>query len=329
MDLKSKLDDLAPGIGIVGITGLAALFLSEHYATPVMLFALLLGIAVSFLYDETRCRNGIDFTTTSLLRIGVALIGLRITLRDLFDLGWQTGLLLVFAIASTILFGLFVCRALKMPSSFGALSGGAVGICGASAALAISSVLPNYKERERDTLMTVIGVTLLSTIAMIAYPILAHWLGFNTQETSLFLGGTIHDVAQVVGAGYSVSNETGDMATLTKLVRVSMLVPVVIIFIVIFNQKLGANYNEKPVLLPLFLIAFIALMVINSTLAIPDSITSFAGQCSRFALVMAMAGIGMKSNLRQLLEVGMKPIVILVAETIWIAMLFIVAIKLL
>ncbi len=325
--MKSKLGDLAPGIGIVSITGLAALFLSDHYATPVMLFALLLGIAVSFLYDETRCRTGIDFTTTGLLRVGVALIGLNITLQDLVGLGWHTGLLLVFAVTSTILFGLIVCRLLKIPLSFGALTGGAVGICGASAALAISAILPDYKERERDTLVTVIGVTLLSTIAMIVYPILSHWLEFDTQQTSLFLGGTIHDVAQVVGAGYSVSNETGDMATLTKLVRVSLLVPVVAVLVVVANRKLSTNHNEKPVLLPLFLIAFIALMMINSVIHIPESVTSFAGQCSRFALVMAMAGIGMKSNLRQLLGVGVKPILILIAETIWIAVLFVVAIK--
>ena len=83
MTFKSQIEVLAPGVGIVCITGLAALFLSEHYATPVMLFALLLGIAVSLLYDETKCRAGIDFTSSLLLRVGVVLIGLRITFQDL------------------------------------------------------------------------------------------------------------------------------------------------------------------------------------------------------------------------------------------------------
>ncbi len=323
MTFKSQIEVLAPGVGIVCITGLAALFLSEHYATPVMLFALLLGIAVSFLYDETKCRAGIDFTSSFLLRVGVVLIGLRITFQDLISLGWESGLLLVVAITSTILLGLLVSRLLGMRSYFGALSGGAVGICGASAALAISSVLPKYENRDRDTLITVLGVTMLSTVAMILYPIIAAWMQFDTQETSLFLGGTIHDVAQVVGAGYSVSNETGDLATLAKLVRVSMLVPVIMIMVIILNRRISQASNEKADLIPTFLILFLGLMIINSIFSIPAGFIETTSEISRFALVMAIAGIGMKSNLRQLLDVGIKPIMVLIAETLWIAGLFI------
>ena len=322
MSWKSRFDELAPGVGVVGITGLAALFLSEHYATPVMLLALLLGVAVSFLYEETKCRAGIDFTASHLLRIGVALIGLRIGLSDLVNLGWQAGLLLIVAVGSTILFGLVICRLAGMPRYFGALTGGAVGICGASAALAISSVLPDHKDRERDTLLTVIGVTLLSTIAMVLYPIIASSFNFDIYETSLFLGGTIHDVAQVVGAGYSVSNETGDMATLTKLVRVSFLVPVVLMFVLVLKRKQSDTKRSKATLLPWFLVVFMLLMLVNTVFDVPEAVTLKTSEVSRFALVMAIAGIGMKSNLRQLLDVGFKPIMVLVAETLWIAGVF-------
>jgi uncharacterized integral membrane protein (TIGR00698 family) len=322
MNIKSRIDELAPGIGVVAITGLAALFLSEHYSTPVMLLALLLGIAVSFLYEETRCRKGIDFASGHLLRIGVALIGLRIAVSDLVDLGWQTGLLIAAAVASTIIFGIALCRVLGMPRHFGALTGGAVGICGASAALAISSVLPDSEHKERDTLLTVIGVTLLSTIAMVLYPIIAAKLQLNTADTSLFLGGTIHDVAQVVGAGYSVSSETGDLATLTKLVRVSFLVPVVMIFVLVLCRTKGDTVASSARVLPWFLVVFMGLMILNSAVTLPPSVTETASSFSRFALIMAIAGIGMKSNLRQLLEVGIKPILVLVIETCWIASLF-------
>lgn len=319
---KSRLDALAPGVGVVAITGLAAMFLSEHYSTPVMLLALLLGIAVSFLHQETRCREGIDFAASNLLRIGVALIGLRIALSDLVELGWQSGLVIVFAVASTILFGMVLCRALGMPKHFGALSGGAVGICGASAALAISSVLPDDENKQRDTLVTVIGVTVLSTIAMVLYPIIAATLNLSTAETSLFLGGTIHDVAQVVGAGYSVSSETGDLATLTKLVRVSLLVPVVLIFVLLLRRRRHYTLNEQPKMLPRFLLAFVAFMLLNSFVDIPEQIVDNASSLSRFALVMAIAGIGMKSNLRQLVDVGFKPFLILLTETAWILSVF-------
>jgi len=88
MTVKSQVAILSPGIGVIAITSLAAMFLSEHYATPVMLLALLLGIAVAFLYEETPCKHGIDYAAGSLLRVDVALIGLRIAISDLVDLGW-------------------------------------------------------------------------------------------------------------------------------------------------------------------------------------------------------------------------------------------------
>lgn len=320
--IKATIDRLASGIGVCIICGLAALFLSEHYATPVMLLALLLGIAVSFLYEETRCREGIDFAASHVLRIGVALIGLRIAWSDVTSLGWQTLIVLAAGVASTLLLGHILGRAMGMSRHFGILSGGAVGICGASAALAIASVLPPSASRERDTLLTVIGVTLLSTIAMVAYPMIAAALNLDTQQTSLFLGGTIHDVAQVVGAGYSVSNQTGDLATLTKLVRVSFLIPVVMILVVALHRRQADAFSERSTVLPWFLLAFVALMILNSSVSVPTTILNHASEASRFALVIAIAAIGMKSNLRQMLEVGLKPIVILLAETTWIAVLF-------
>jgi uncharacterized integral membrane protein (TIGR00698 family) len=287
MTIKLK----APGTAISIIVALAALFLSEHYGAPAMLFALLLGIAMSFLYQDNACKPGIDFTATQILRLGVALLGLRIALSDLMLLGWQTIALLVFAIASTILVGLLVARLLGLTKNLGALTGGSVAICGASAAMAITAVLPDDENKERDTLVTVIGVTSLSTIAMIAYPILVSYLGLNSADAGLFLGATIHDVAQVVGAGFSISEQTGDLATLVKLVRVSMLMPVVLIMLLLIKRfSTGNTAGQKPAKVPSFLIAFFVLMMVNSFIDIPAPVTDFATSFSRFALVTAIAG---------------------------------------
>ncbi|XOV78522.1 MAG: YeiH family protein [Aestuariibacter sp.] len=318
--LKQKYRELWPGIFVSIITGLAALFLSEHYGAPAMLFALLLGIALSFLYQDTKCKAGIEFTACHVLRIGVALLGLRIAFDDLVSLGWQTALFLIVAVTTTIIFGIFLARILGLDKRFGALTGGSVGICGASAAMAISAVLPNNQHRERDTLLTIIGVTSLSTIAMVAYPILAGYLELTETETSVFLGGTIHDVAQVVGAGYSVSDQTGDLSVLTKLVRVSFLMPVVLCFLLVLKLNTDKQTEQgKAPGLPGFLIAFIALMVLNSFINVPEIVTTSATEVSRFALVVAITAIGMKSNLAQLTQVGLKPILLMVAETVWIA----------
>ena len=119
-----------------------------------------------------------------------------------------------------------------------------VGICGASAALAVSTVLPAGKNAEKELIFTVISVTALSTIAMVAYPIAANLLGFGTSESGVFLGATIHDVAQVVGAGYMMSSDTGDIATFTKLLRVAMLVPVVAIISVVVARQMALGLQQ-------------------------------------------------------------------------------------
>jgi len=324
-DIAVKCKNIWPGLGIATITGMAALFLSEHYNAPAMLFALLLGMAVSFLYqNETPCACGIDFTASTLLRAGVVLLGLRIALGDLAILGWQTALMLAGAIFTTIVLGVGLAKTLGLQKRFGALTGGSVAICGASAALAISTILPKSENHERDTLLTVIGVTAMSTIAMVLYPILAAQFGMNDTEAGIFLGGTIHDVAQVVGAGYSVSDSAGDMATLTKLVRVAMLMPVVMVMMLVIRQfykaKSQADGAQVPKM-PLFLVGFIALMLLNSFVTLPEFIVETGTQVSRFFLVVSITAIGMKSNLGKLAEVGVLPIVMIVAETLWIALL--------
>lgn len=314
---------------VTAITGFAALFLSEHYGAPAMLFALLLGIALSFLYEDTKCKAGIEFTACHILRIGVALLGLRIAFGDLVALGWKTALLLLFGIVSTLAVGVVAAKAFGLSKRFGVLSGGAVGICGASAAMAISAVLPDSPEKERDTLLTIIGITALSTFAMVLYPIVAAQLALEPTHISIFLGGTIHDVAQVVGAGYSVSEQTGDLATLTKLVRVAFLMPVVlcILLVVKINTRHfqhAHNGITKSPGVPGFLIGFVILMTLNSLFTLPDLVIDSATHLSRFALIVAITAIGMKSNLRSLLTVGFKPIFLLLIESIWIAALILV-----
>lgn len=319
---------LFPGVFIAAITGLAALFLSEHYGAPAMLFALLLGIALSFLHQDTSCKAGIEFTASTILRIGVALLGLRIAFSDLMLLGWNTALMLIVAIVTTIGLGVILAKILGLQKRFGALTGGSVAICGASAAMAISAVLPNSETKERDTLLTIIGVTSLSTIAMVVYPIIVNYLNLTDVEASIFLGGTIHDVAQVVGAGYSISEETGNMSTLVKLVRVSFLMPVVLMFLLAAKSYCkSTTVDAKSPTFPAFLIGFIVLMIINSIINVPETITKTATDISRFALVISIAAIGMKSNLSKLACVGIKPILLMIAETAWIAILILCVIK--
>jgi uncharacterized integral membrane protein (TIGR00698 family) len=311
---------LFPGVLACAVVAAASTFLSQHYGAPVMLFALLLGMAMNFLSGDGPCAPGIEFSARQILRIGVALLGLRITIAQVVVLGWQPVVLVVISVVLTIAVAMLVARAMGFQALFGLLSGGATAICGASAALALSAALPAHPQKERATLFTVIGVSALSTLAMIVYPMLVHWLGLDARTAGVFLGGTIHDVAQVVGAGYGVSREAGDVATIVKLMRVAMLLPVVMFAAALTRARVGDG-AVRPPLLPWFAVAFAALVAINSTGWVPGSIQTLGSDVSRWFLVAAIAAIGMKTQLKDLAAVGLKPIVLMVGETVFLAAL--------
>jgi uncharacterized integral membrane protein (TIGR00698 family) len=320
---------LAPGLLISATIAMAAMFLSEHYGAPVMLLALLLGIAFNFLSFDGRCKAGINFTSRTVLRLGVGLLGVRITLEEILKLGPTPLILACAGVATTLACGVVVARLFGFNRNFGILTGGAVGICGASAALAIASVLPRNGEdgvSERDTIFTVLGVTTLSTIAMVVYPIIAHSFRLDDVSTGMFIGATIHDVAQVVGAGYTVSPAAGDAATLTKLLRVAMLVPVVISITMLVVRTGSAAGGRPP--FPMFLAAFVALVLINSLGLVPKPAAAALSNVSQGAMVMAISALGMKTVLKDLFEVGPKALGLLVIETVWIAALGLVIITL-
>ena len=332
--MLERLPEFASGVGpgllVSLVVAVAAQFLSEHYGAPAMLMALLLGIAFHFLAEEGRCVQGIEFTARSVLRIGVALLGARISLELLIGLGPELIALVVLGVIFTIFFGFAGSRLLGRGWRFALLTGGSVAICGASAAMAIAAVLPKNEHSERNLIFTVLSVTILSTLAMIAYPIITQLLDLDDIETGVFLGGTIHDVAQVVGAGFSVSEETGETATLVKLIRVTMLAPVVLVFSLIIRAMgqagAGEEKGKRPPLVPGFVLAFLALAGVNSFGVIPEFVGTALGDLSRWMLLIAIAAVGMKTSLRRMLDVGGQAIVLIVAETVFIAAFILIGI---
>ncbi|RUM95695.1 YeiH family putative sulfate export transporter [Pseudaminobacter arsenicus] len=315
-----------PGFLVCATVGIAAQFLSDHYGAPAMLMALLLGIAFHFLAEEGRCVSGIDFTAKKVLRFGVALLGVRISVDLLLALGPGLIALLVLAIISTILFGLLGAKLLGRGWRLALLTGGSVAICGASAAMAIAAVLPKNQFSERNLIFTILSVTVLSTIAMIAYPLVTSTLGLDHRATGVFLGGTIHDVAQVVGAGFSVSEETGETATLIKLIRVTMLAPVVLVFSLAFrNMQSGeADTSKRPPLIPGFVVGFLVLAALNSFGLLPQMVVSTASDVSRWALLLGIAAVGMKTALKNIFDVGREAVILIVAETLFLAVFILV-----
>lgn len=317
---KAGMKTRLPGIMAATVVAVASQFLARHYGAPVMLFALLLGMAMYFLYEDGVCKTGIQFASSWVLKFGVALLGFGISYEELAWIGWPVICLVFGAVLMTIMAGPLFSKLFGYDLRFGVLTAGAVAICGASAALAISSVLPKTKLAERDTAFTVVLVTTLSTVAMIAYPILAALFDFDDFHTGVFLGATIHDVAQVVGAGYSVSEEAGETSTIVKLLRVSMLIPVVILVPLLFFPATGEGARKRPSV-PLFVIGFVISVGLGNTLLNDTAINEVLLDTSRWCLVVSIAAIGMKTSLKALRGIGAKAIGLVIVETLFLAVL--------
>lgn len=313
------------------LVALAAGFISTSHGGPQLLYALLLGIGFNYLADDPRVSPGLDFCSRHLLRLGVGLLGARITASQVVALGWSTTAIVIAGIVTTILAGVFVARRLGMTSAQGVLTGGSVAICGASAALALSAVLPQRKGHENFTVVVVVAVTLLSTVAMLAYPVIAKLFELPPQLAGLFIGGSIHDVAQVVGAGYALGAETGDVAIVVKLLRVSLLVFVVAIVALVFRERHdtpGAVVRPREWLVPWFLWMFVGMVALNSTGIIVPAVQDALGSLSRVLLLLAIAALGINTSFAQLVRVGWIPVLLIIGETLWLgALVFGVAIS--
>lgn len=310
-----------PGILLASLVAIMATFAQEALGGATMVYALLLGIALHSAGKNARYAAGVEFCARSILRLGVALLGLRITLGDIAVLGAPVAAIAVGAVTVTLTVGYAIGRAFRLAPPFAMVTAGAVAICGASAALAVAAVLPQGETAERRTLLTIVGVTSLSTVAMVIYPVVARFLGFDDQTAGVFLGASIHDVAQVVGAGYTISPEAGETATLVKLMRVACLVPAVLAIAWVFrgsDRESGSSTGRMPGI-PAFLIGFVVLMLVNSLGILPGSVVTPLVTLASQLLVLAVAALGLKTSLQGLASLGMMPLAAMLGQTIMLA----------
>ncbi len=321
----STAGQAVPGVLLCVVVALAAGAVAGLHQGPVMLYALFFGTAFHHYSQESRTAPGIDWCARQALRLGIGLLGARITAAHLVELGWSTAAWVIAAVLATLAFGWGLARRLALPHQLGVLAGGATAICGASAALAIASVLPRHHELERHTGAVVVLATLLSSLAMLCYPPMARALDLPPALAGLFLGGSIHDVAQVVVAGYAISPAAGDAATLVKLLRVSLLA-LVVLGIGLAARRLaepdpGSTAPAARNLLPGFLWLFIALMTLHSAGVLPAAVQHGLSEASRMALTLGIVGLGMRTSLRHLAHIGWRPAVLMLVTALWLGAL--------
>lgn len=308
-----------PGLAVCAIASCAAAWLSEHYGAPIILMGLLLGLSLNFIASDPRTHRGLDFASRTFLRIGIVILGTQVTIAQITALGALpfAGLALVMLLAFGG--GMAGARLARQPSASGVLAGGATAICGASAALALYSVLGKERLSQAQFALTLVGISVASALAMSFYPIIAELLHLTDRQAGFLIGASIHDVAQAIGGGYAFSDAAGSYATIVKLARVALLAPVVALVSLAFapNEGSGAGLPIwRRLALPWFITAFLATVAFNSLVNLPDQVTTWSLTLSKALLLLAVTATAMRSRMDLIMQMGWRAVLPVVGATL-------------
>lgn len=310
---------LFPGLAICSVAAAAAAWLSEHYGFPIILLGLLIGLSLNFIAREPRSHPGLDFASRTCLRVGIVVLGLQVTIGQITALGLAPFVALLVVMAVTFAAGLAGARLATQSKYAGMLAGGSTAICGASAALALYGVFGKERLSQAQFALTLVGVSLASAFAMSLYPVLAAELNLTDQQAGFLIGASIHDVAQAIGGGYAFSDAAGSYATIVKLARVALLAPVVVLISLMLRTGDGTPHAMplwRRMALPWFITAFLAAVVVNSLVTVPQVVSHYALIASKGLLLLAVTATAMRSRMDLLLEMGWRATIPVVTATL-------------
>lgn len=313
---------LVSGIIFTVIFALLAYFACKcSFCTSINLNSLTLAIIIGMLignllnkYIPEKCREGITFSSKKILRFAIILYGFRITFQQIFAVGLNGLFADVVMLTTTYLFGYYLgTRVFKLDKDLCMLTAIGSSICGAAAVLGTDAVL---KAKSHKVSLAVATVVLFGTISMFIYPLLYN-LGFLSPEFfGIYIGSTVHEVAQVVAAGSAISSQTMDTAVIVKLTRVMMLVPYLFLLGMYLAKKSGTKREKIP--MPWFAILFVVVCGLNSLNLLPIVVKNFIIEFDVFLLTMAMFALGVETNFNKIKGLGLKPILLAGLMFIWL-----------
>lgn len=313
------------GLAVCALVAVASLWLAAIIGISATLIALLAGLVLQRASSIGHLRGGVQFSSDQVLKLGIILLGSRIGFQDLASLGMMPLIIAMTALVASLGSGVFLAKLMKRPVAFAVLTGSSVGICGAAAAVSISSVLPknsssnNQGIAEKDTICTAIIVTFLSALSMLLLPVITPLLTIPDDISGYFIGGTVHGFGQAIGAGYAVSDQSGYVATITKLTRVALLMPTVILAALSFrgsDNKSGNGLSATRLQFPLFLLGFIVLVALHSFGFIPEFTRTALVNGSQLFILIGLAALGMKTSFSALKSVGPDVFLFILFQTV-------------
>lgn len=300
---KEKL----PGITLALIVGLAGKYLANWFPSlGEVTLAIILGLLVGNVFRlDKKYSNGIRFVEKKLLSIAIMLMGLKLEMSVLVDIGVSSILIIIIMVLTTIVTGSLIGKLFGLSKSFSLLLGIGNGICGSSA---IAATAPIISDNEEEIGLSVSVVNLLGTIGIFLLPAILSVLNFSEPTSGLMIGSTLQATGHVVAAGFSVSDLVGRVATIVKMSRILMLGPVVL-FLSLFFSKRADNKNSK-VAIPPFILGFFVFSIIGTLNILPVEILEYLKTLSKLFLTIAMAGVGLKIRVSSLVNQGPKALLV-------------------
>lgn len=312
----SWLKNYGPGVLLAFIIALIANCLGG--LAPIVggpVFGIIIGIIINNTKGKPNASvKGVAFTSKKILQWAIIVLGATLSLTQVWKTGISSFSVMVFTLSAAFITAYGIGKLLKVPSNLKSLIGVGTAICGGSAIAAISPII---EADEMEIAYSISTIFLFNIMAVLIFPPLGHLLGFSNNAFGLWAGTAINDTSSVVAAGYAFSNAAGAYATIVKLTRTTMIIPISLIFTAVVAVKkkkeaslnTGVNYSFKKIF-PWFILWFLVASLLNTLGLFNPILVSYLGKLAKFMIVMALSAVGLSADFKKMLNSGLKPMLL-------------------
>lgn len=305
-----------PGLIFTFLIALAAYFIAYIFPTAFLgesLIALVLGMLLNPLLNRKKDLNsGVDFTSSIILKVGIILAGISLSFTQVVQAGKYALILLVFTFATAFGVAYIVRRIFNIDWKLASLLSVSTAICGGTA---VATVGPTIKAKDKDIAYAISATFLFDMITVLLFPLIGQLLGMTDQGYGLWIGTSVNDTSSVVAAGYAFSDSAGALATIVKLTRTLFIVPITLVFAYIYAKKEAKRISSDKTkvnlvkIFPWFILGFLAMVALRTTGILPENIVKTLSFISKFLMAMALAGVGAKTSLAEIKDIGPIPMI--------------------
>ena len=279
-------------------------------------FGILLGMLFAKKRRPKAVEEGIKFTGKKILQYAIILLGFEMNLFHVVEVGEQSLYVMIFTLLAAFGAAFLMGKVLGLDRDMTSLVGAGTAICGGSA---IAAVAPVIGAKDRDVVISIATIFFFNVLAVFIFPFLGHSMGMSDFGFGMWAGTAINDTSSVVAAGYAYSHDAGAYATIVKLTRTLMIVPVCLFFALLVMKgakESGTGFSLRRIF-PMFVLYFVLACIVNTTGIIPAEVSHGLGMLGKFSIVLAMSAIGLNTDLPSLLKHGTRPL--LLGMVCWIA----------